>query len=350
MTGFFWQTKDANAFGAFTPSVGAGLYHIADERVAPGMKLWSYGVGKDRAWATLSTARNDPYAEIQGGPIRDQSTKLELGPGETRSHVEFWIPSDKPLDIYALTIPNVPLRPIMDVPLFEWAREGEVQVWRDLVQAYASQGRLPKPPEIDRCLWPPSGMEDLNAAFKWAIEKTDDAGKEHWKFYYGTWLAGRGKKREAIAVLSATRSVGAAQALLARLLTLDGDIEGAATAHRSIQEQWLQRHPQIIALRDEALRALGAETLAEREQWLGGDGVADERVIERRVQLLIDKGELQGAKRLLLSTRFQKVHQRYVRTALWKQVCEKLNEPCLPIPAELGEDQLAEFGAYREFA
>ena len=350
MTGFFWQTKDANAFGAFTPSVGAGLYHIADERVAPGMKLWSYGVGKDRAWATLSTARNDPYAEIQGGPIRDQSTKLELGPGETRSHVECWIPSDKPLEIYALKIPNVQLRPIMDVPLFEWAREGEVQVWRDIVKAYASQGRLPRPPEIDRCLWPPSGMEDLNAAFKWAIEKTDGEARERWKFYYGTWLAGRGKRREAIAELSATRSVGVAQALLARLLTLDGDIEGAAKAHRSIQEQWLQRHPQIIAARDAALRALGTDTLAEREQWLGGDAVADERIIERRVQLLIDKGEVRGAKSLLLSTPFQKVHQRYVRTALWKQVCERLSEPFLPIPAELGEDQLAVFGAYREFA
>jgi len=193
-------------------------------------------------------------------------------------------------------------------------------------------------------------MEDLNAAFKWAIEKTNDAEKEHWKFYYGTWLAGSRKKREAIAVLSATRSVGVAQALLARLLTMDGDIAGAATAYRSVQEQWLQRHPQIIAARDAALRALGTETLAEREQWLGGDAVADERIIERRVQLLIDKGEVQAAKRLLLSTPFQKVHQRYVRTALWKQICEKLNEPCVPIPAELGEDQLAAFGAYREFA
>ncbi|PYO91928.1 MAG: hypothetical protein DMD58_03215 [Gemmatimonadetes bacterium] len=298
----------------------------------------------------MSTARNDSYAEIQGGPVRDQSTKLELGPGETRSHVEFWIPSAKPLDIYALKIPTVQLRPIKDVPLFEWAREGDVKVWRDLVQAYASQGRLPRPPEIDQSLWPPSGMEDLNAAFKWAIEKTKDAEKEHWKFYYGTWLAGRGKKREAIAVLSATGSVGVAQALLARLLTMDGDIEGAAKAHRSVQEQWLQRHPQIIAARDEALRALGTQTLAEREQWLGVDALPDERIIERRVQLLIDKSEVQAAKRLLLSTPFQKVHQRYVRTALWKQLCEKLNEPCLPIPAELGEDQLAAFGAYREFA
>jgi hypothetical protein len=67
------------------------------------------------------------------------------------------------------------------------------------------------------------------------------------------------------------------------------------------------------------------------------------------VQLLIDKGELHEAKQLLLSVPFQKVHQRYVRTALWKQLCERLDEPSLPLPAELGEDQLAVFGAYREF-
>jgi len=350
MTGFFWQTKDVNTFGAFTPSLGTGLYHVADERVAPGMKLWSYGAGKDRAWATLSSHQNQPYAEIQGGPITDQSTKLELGPGETRWHVEFWIPSDKPLDIYPLKVPNVQLRPIKDVPLFEWAREGEVKVWRDLVRAYASQGRPPQPPEIDGCLWPPSGMDELNGPFKWALEKTNDAEKEHWKFYYGTWLAGRGEKREAIAVLSATRSVGVAKALLARLLKMEGDIEAARTALGSIQEQWLQLHPQLVVERDEVLRATGTGTLAEREQWLRRvDAIPDERITERRVQLLIDKGELQTAKRLLLSAPFQKVHQRYVRTALWKQVCEKLNEPCLPIPAELGEDQLAAFGAYREF-
>src|SRR5258706_13264120 len=98
------------------------------------------------------------------------------------------------------------------------------------------------------------------------------------------------------------------------------------------------------------MREIATDTLGEREQWMGGDAVADERIIERRVQLLIDKGEVRGAKSLLLSTTFQKVHQRYVRTALWKQVCERLSEPFLPIPAELGEDQLAVFGAYREFA
>jgi len=349
MTGYFWKTKDANAFGAFTPSFGTGLYHIADEASSPGMKLWTYGVGKDRAWATLSTARGDPYLEIQGGPLGDQSVKLELQPKETRWHVEFWIPSSKALDIYSLKVPNVKLRPISEVPLFDWAREEEVKVWKDLVRAYETKKRLPEPPEIHQCLWAPSGMEHMNAAFEWAIQNTNDEKADRWKFYYGTWLAGTGTEKEAIQILSAS-SLGVAKALLARLLKWEGDIEGAAQALRSIQETWLQLHPQIIVERDEVLRILGPATIAEREKWLNQvDALGDECIIERRVQLLIDKGELQKAKRLLLSVPFQKVHQRYARTALWNQICEGLSEPCLPVPPELGEDQLAAFGAYREF-
>ena len=87
-----------------------------------------------------------------------------------------------------------------------------------------------------------------------------------------------------------------------------------------------------------------------RERWLNeADPSEDERVVERRVQLLIDKGELRMAKELLLSVPFQKIHQRYVRTMLWNELCEKLHEPCAPVPPELGEDRLAVFGAYREF-
>jgi len=350
MTGYFWKTRDANGFGAFTPSRGAGLYHVADEAIAPGMKLWSYGVGKDRAWATLSTARREPYVEIQGGPIGDQSTKLELPPGATRWHLEFWIPASKPLNIYALRVPKVELRPVTEVPAFGWAREHEVKVWNDLVHAYRSGRGLPQPPRVHRCLWAPSGMEDLTAAFEWAIAQTTGDDAALWRFHYGAWLAGRGIRRAAIQALSAS-SLGVAKALLARLLKLEGDVEGAATAFRSIQEQWLQIHPQIVVERDAVLRDLGPRTTPEREQWLDRvDALQDDWIIERRVQLLIDKGEYQGAKRLLLSVSFQRVHQRYARTALWKQICERLNEPYLPIPPELGEDHLATFGAYREFA
>ena len=106
MTGYFWKTKDVNAFGAYTPSFGTGLYHIADEKIASGIKLWSYGRGDDSAWSVLSTAKHQTYLEIQGGPIGDQSIKLELQPKETRWHTEYWIPTDKPLDIYSLKVPD----------------------------------------------------------------------------------------------------------------------------------------------------------------------------------------------------------------------------------------------------
>jgi len=349
MTGFFWKKKDVNAFGAFTPSLGSGLYHVADAAVAPGMKLWSYGVGEDRAWATLGAAHRQPYVEIQGGPLADQTTKVMLEPNATRSHVEFWIPTDQPRDIYALPVPTVALRPITDIPRFDWARESDVRFWTNLLNAHKTKGRLPDPPEPEDLLWAPSGMEGLATAFEWAIGSAPHATVDRWRFHYGAWLAGRGQKEDAIRVLSAS-NLGVAQALLARLLRLGGDVEGARRAFRSIREATWQSHPQIVAERDDVLRRAGAETIPERERWLNeADPSEDERVVERRVQLLIDKGELRRAKELLLSVPFQRIHQRYVRTMMWNELCEKLNEPCAPVPPELGEDRLAVFGAYREF-
>lgn len=349
MTGYFWKTKDANAFGAFTPSYGAGLYHIADEKIADGIKLWSYGVGGDSAWSTLSTATHQTYIEIQGGPIGDQSIKLELQPKQKRWHVEYWIPADKELDIYSLKVPNVHLRSLDQVPLFQWARKKDVKVWEDMVNAYQTKSKIPDPPPVEENCWAPSGMENLDTAFKWAIAHTTAQTADLWKFYYGTWLAGRDKTGEAIKILSST-NIGVAKALLARLLKAKGDMNRARVVLEAIEEKWLQIHPQVIVERDKILRNLGTGTIPEREQWLSKvDALKDEWVIERRVQLLIDKGEIQQAKDLLLSTPFQKVHQTYTRTNLWMQICDKLKISPYPIPKVLGEDQLARFGAYREY-
>ena len=348
MTGYFWKTRDANIFGAFTPSLGTGLYHLADEAISPGMKLWSYGTG-DAAWATLSTAAAKPYAEIQGGPIGDQSIKLELQPNEKRSHVEFWMPTDKRLDIYALKTPGVTLRPESSIPFFEWARSPEVEVWMALEKAFKSIGSLPDPPGIEEMNWAPSGMEKLNEAFEFAIRKSTPEKSKLWTYYYGAWLAGRGEIDQAINTLSSC-DVGVAKALLSRLLRSKKDISGALTAIQSIREPWLQIHPQVVIDHDKLLQRLGKETIAQRERLLARvDALEDEWIVERRVQLLIDKGEFRKAKELLMSTTFQKVHQVYTRTHLWNQICGALNEPCLPVPVQLGEDRLATFGAYREF-
>jgi len=349
MTGYFWQTSDVNAFGAYTPSLGTGLYHVASEKIAPGIKLWSYGVANDTSWSMLSTAKRQQYIELQGGPIRDQSIKLELHAKESRWHVEYWIPADKELDIHQLKVPAEILRPVKDIPFFGWARPADVNVWENLQNAYQKKTDVPQYPGIELNLWPPSGMENLDAPFQWAISKSSGAANDHWRYYYGAWLAGRGKADESIKVLSLSK-IGLSKALLARLLTQRNDLAGAQKAFESITEPWLQIHPQIIIERDKLLKSIGNETLAEREQWLSKvDALKDEFVIERKVQLLIDKNQAQAAKDLLLSTTFQKVHQTYTRTDLWMQICSKLNISAFPIPEQLGEDQLARFGAYREY-
>jgi hypothetical protein len=349
MTGYFWKTKDVNAFGTYTPSLGSGLYHIADEKIAGGIKLWSYGFGDDSAWSVLSTAKHQSYIEIQGGPLGDQSIKAELQPKEKKWHVEYWFPTDKPLDIYSLKVPSVNLRSVKEIPLFQLARSGEVKVWENLMKAYHAKTKLPNPPGIDQNCWAPSGMENMDASFRWAINSSADANAELWKFYYGTWLAGRGATDSAVKILS-TANIGIAKVMLARLLKQKGNNREAVAVIESIKEPWLQLHPQVVVERDKLLRSVGSSTIARRGEWLSKvDELKDEWITERKVQLLIDKGEMQQAKTLLLSVPFQKVHQTYTRTGLWKQITEKLNIPFLPVPSTLGEDRLANFGAYREY-
>jgi hypothetical protein len=349
MTGYFWLTKDVNAFGVFTPSTGKGLYHVASEEVAPGIKLWSYGTGSDSSWSMLSTARHEPYIEIQGGPLGNQSIKAELKPGEFKWHAEYWFPTDKPIDIYALKTPSAPLRPVKEIPLFSWAREETVAVWTQLSEAFKNKSVIPEPPAVENCLWAPSGMEDLDSAFNLAIGKSGKEQSDLWRFYYGAWLAGSGDSEKAISILAEGES-GLAKALLARLLRIKGDIPAAVKALDDIHEPWLQLHPQIIVERDIVLRKTGKEKLAERERWLSRvDALNDEWIMERKVQLLIDKGDFKKAKDLLLSVNFQHIHQTYNRTELWRQITMHLDEPFLPVPESLGEDRLARFGAYREY-
>lgn len=113
---------------------------------------------------------------------------------------------------------------------------------------------------------------------------------------------------------------------------------------------WINLHPQLVCERDAVLRACGEGTITQREYFLSlVDASQDDWVRECRARLLADKGCFAEAKELLLSAPFQKVHQTYSRTELWKQICEGLGENSNPIPSSLGEDNLARFGAYREY-
>ena len=346
MTGYFWQSADVNAFGAFTPSLGVGLFHVADEHSAPGIKLWSYGVEDDKDWAMLSTPAKRPYVELQGGPARDQSIKQELHPGESHTHTEFWIPSDKELDIKSLQVPHVQLRPLDEVPLFNW----ENSFWLDVLSAFHSRTTLPPVPAPLDCVWAPSGMEELADAFEWAIAICPSEDRDAWLYYYGVWLAGREEADKAINTLLESRSC-LARAVSARIFAHEKKNEEAVQEYVKIpQGSWLNLIPQFVCERDRVLASFGKLYLDTREAYLDAiDASHDEWVGERRVQLLVDQGNYNEAEELLLSINFQKVHQTYIRTDLWNTIQKKLKRKSKATPASLGEDRLARFGAYREY-
>jgi hypothetical protein len=353
MTGFFWQQPDCPAFGAFTPSLGHGLYHSADPATVPGIKLWGYGVGKDERWGRACAMDGGSYIELQGGPIRDQSLKSILDPGQTHCHVEHWWPTSVPLEIKSLAAPPIELRPLEEVPWLNWPPREAAQFWCTVLQAHprGALSELPLPPGLDQNLWAPSGMDDLGAALRWAASAMSKGGRHGWLLQLGAWLAARGFVDEGLEAL--TRSGDdRAGALAGRLhRTAKRDARAAAASFARIQSQAMALHPQVMVERDLALAKLGADGLREREQWLGRASASqDEWIIERRAALLLDQGKPEQARVLMERTPFQLIHQRYRRTELWRRISQQLDLAPPHVRPELGEDDLAAFGAYREFS
>lgn len=357
MTGYFWREPDCQAFGVFTPSLGSGLFHVADRRLTPGMKLWSDGVGQHEPWVAQYTLNGEQCLEIQAGPIVDQSIKNELAPGASHVHVEFWIPTDRRLDIHSLPVPEVADLPdVREIPLFGFARSGETELWEQVTEAYRLQRAelLPSPPGLDDNRWAISGCEELEEALRYAARVALAAAEPErgsaWRLQLGAWYAGKDRIDEAIAELEASGE-DRAWALAARLYRRNkGDAYAAAECYRKIRSRVFALHPQVTYERDLALSAVGPETLAEREYWLAQtNALQDDWLVERRAAWLTDAGKFTEAKQLLEQTAFQLVHQRYARTRLWRRIMRELDEPEREAPASLGEDDLFAFGAYREY-
>ena len=69
-------------------------------------------------------------------------------------------------------------------------------------------------------------------------------------------------------------------------------------------------------------------------------------VIERRANLALVQGRPEETLHLLDTTHWPLEHQRYVRTELWKSARKMLGLADEPVPENMGEDDLAAFGAY----
>ena len=67
----------------------------------------------DSAWAMLSTAKHQTYIEIQGGPIGDQSIKLEMQPVKQDGMLNTGSLLTKKWIFEKLKTPSPVLRPLM---------------------------------------------------------------------------------------------------------------------------------------------------------------------------------------------------------------------------------------------
>jgi len=339
MSGYFWQNPAINAFGCYSPSSDTALYHVAEKEQVPGMKLWSYGMGRDLDWSYLSSADKQSYLEIQAGPISDQSIKYQLDPGEEQCHTEFWIPENKRMAIEEIAVPQVSLRPKREVPLFSYARKHEVQVWTSLLDAFEENDvqKLPEPPSLANFNWAPNGIPKLGQAFQWVIKQSHKSRASNWQLYYGVWLIANDDMDSAMPILKALKH-DLAKAVLGRVYARKQNFSEARKQYAMIADEAIQLHPQVVIERDKVLERFGKEAFDERASWLNClDALNDEMIIERHISLLIDMKKYRDAKELLMSTGFQKIHQRYVRKSLWKLVCKMTNTNMLPFPENLGE-------------
>jgi tetratricopeptide (TPR) repeat protein len=81
-------------FGGYDHRAGAGFVYVADRRIAPGKKQWTWGNAPfGQAWDRLLTDADGPYIELMAGVYTDNQPDFAwLEPGETKSFTQTWYP------------------------------------------------------------------------------------------------------------------------------------------------------------------------------------------------------------------------------------------------------------------
>src|SRR5467141_744888 len=80
--------------GGYDHAARAGVVHVADHRVAPGKKLWTWGNHEfGYAWDRNLTDEDGPYVELMAGGYSDNQPDFSfLQPHETKSFRQYWYP------------------------------------------------------------------------------------------------------------------------------------------------------------------------------------------------------------------------------------------------------------------
>lgn len=323
MTALFWKPGSAPHFGVFHHELGFGLMHLANPAQLPGKKVWTYGHGRHRGWSRATTVGDRAYAELESGPLMDQSEKPLFARGTEWRGEEFWIPVHKREACDRVDWPDWKLPP-WDDPWLGWQHSAWQTEWE---QFRAEAGPLPDSPVV-------TGI-DLEAALRRAVARGHDAAREP----LAQWLAFHGRPAEALALVQQARTATAQR--LAGLICWKG-LADLPRGLPHLEAGPLQDAVAVIEL-DEAYAQLGLT--AKRVDLLARAPI-HRLVIERLADLALVRGQPREAIRLLTDTPWPREHQRYVRSELWRRANAALGHASAAVPDFLNEDTLAPFGAY----
>lgn len=84
-------------FGGYDHKLEAGVVHVAEHRIAPGKKQWTWGNHEfGRAWDRNLSDDEGPYIELMAGVYTDNQPDFSfLAPGEMRTFQQYWYPIQK---------------------------------------------------------------------------------------------------------------------------------------------------------------------------------------------------------------------------------------------------------------
>ncbi|NWG13746.1 MAG: DUF5107 domain-containing protein [Acidobacteria bacterium] len=91
---FFAFNNPSDWFGTYDHKAQGGMVHVADHRVMPGKKLWTWGSGPSgRIWEDILTEGGGPYFEPQAGAWSDnQPDNHWMWPHEVKTAHDYWYP------------------------------------------------------------------------------------------------------------------------------------------------------------------------------------------------------------------------------------------------------------------
>ncbi len=90
---FAYESRD-DWFGIYDHRARGGTVHVADHRLMPGKKLWTWGAGPSgRIWEDILTEGGGAYFEPQAGAFSDNQPDYHwMEPREVRTAHDYWYP------------------------------------------------------------------------------------------------------------------------------------------------------------------------------------------------------------------------------------------------------------------